>query len=101
MDYITTKPGEDRHISLTGQLTFADNAKFREILNMVEQENLRSLVLDFSKLEFIDSAGLGMLLLLRDACQPRNISIAISSAKGQVEKIFLISKFDQLFSMAS
>lgn len=95
---IASHPHEKR-VTLSGQFTFADNHKFKQIIDALGDEGVKSVSLDFGGVEFIDSAGLGMLLLLRDECQNRNISITISSVKGQVEKIFMISKFDQLFSM--
>jgi anti-anti-sigma factor len=91
--------GDGKHIALSGQLTFADNQKFRKIVELASDSSVRSLEFDVSAMDFIDSAGLGMFLLLRDECLKRNISISIHSAQGQVEKIFTISKFDQLFSM--
>lgn len=86
-------------IGLSGQLTFADHQKFRRIIDEIKGNNLESLRLDFSKVDFIDSAGLGMLLLLRDECQNRHIALALNNAHGQVQKVFTISKFDQLFKL--
>lgn len=101
MEYSMTHHDTTRRITMTGQFTFSDNVAFKQILGLLDDAQLRSLVVDFGKVDFIDSAGLGMLLLLRDECQTRNVGISIAGAKGQVEKIFLISKFDQLFSMVS
>ena len=100
MDYTVINPTGDIQLLLSGQFTFSDNLKFKHILEMLSTPGVSSLTLDFGSIDFIDSAGLGMLLLLRDECQQRNISISIVSAQGQVHKIFLISKFDQLFSMS-
>ena len=86
-------------VKISGQFTFADNQKFKHVIELLSQEGLHGINLDFSQVSFIDSAGLGMLLLLRDQCQNNHISISIQNAKGQVEKVFLISKFDQLFTM--
>ena len=85
---------------LSGQFTFSDNVKFKHLLDLLKDDELRSITLDFGDIDFIDSAGLGMLLLMRDECQKQDISLAIDSAKGQVHKIFLISKFDQLFTIS-
>lgn len=86
-------------VKISGQFTFTDNQKFKHILELSSTAELRSMVLDFSEVTFIDSAGLGMLLLLRDKCQDKHISIAILSPHGQVEKVLMTSKFDQLFSI--
>ena len=99
MDFAIHNNNSNVRIVIRGQFTFTDNQKFKSILEIIDQEGLHSLDLDFSEVSFIDSAGLGMLLLLRDRCQNKHITISINSAHGQVEKVFLISKFDQLFSM--
>ncbi len=99
MEYTTISQPHDTRLVLSGQFTFSDNMKFKQILEMVDSADTRALTLDFAGVDFIDSAGLGMLLLLRDECQLRNVTLAIAGAQGQVKKIFMISKFDQLFAM--
>lgn len=88
-------------VKISGQFTFNDNQRFKHILELADTPALRSFVLDFSTVTFIDSAGLGMLLLLRDKCQDKHISVSIISPHGQVEKVLLISKFDQLFTIGT
>lgn len=98
MDYKAQSEAGIMQVALSGQLTFADNLKFRHVLDLLDDETLSAMIMDFSSLDFIDSAGLGMLLLLRDECQARNVTLTISGAHGQVHKIFAISKFDQIFT---
>lgn len=97
--HISTE-GNSTDIALGGQLTFSDNHKFKQILSSLEVPGLKNMKLNFSMVDFIDSAGLGMLLLLRDECEKRGIDLALESARGQVEKIFGISKFDLLFNLS-
>lgn len=99
MEYTVNNTPSSIQVALKGQLTFSDNSKFKEIIDMLENEKLQSVSLNFREVDFIDSAGLGMLLLLRDQCQERNITVGIQSPVGQVHKIFMISKFDQLFTI--
>ena len=99
MDFNFIKKNNVTYVKLAGQFTFVDHQKFKHILDLIEEQQISRLELDFSEVTFIDSAGLGMMLLLRDNCQNKNIEICVSAATGQVEKIFIISKFDQLFSM--
>lgn len=99
MECTISNHNRELKVQLTGQFTFADNQKFKRILEVLEAAKPESLQMHFESVDFIDSAGLGMLLLLRDQCQNRNISLSIHSARGQVEKIFMISKFDQLFTL--
>jgi anti-anti-sigma factor len=99
VEFSTISHADEKRIALSGQFTFTDNQRFKQIIESLNEPQLKTVVIDFSGVEFIDSAGLGMLLLLRDTCQEKKLSLEIHSAHGQVEKIFMISKFDQLFSM--
>lgn len=99
VDFSLTPIDTGAAISLAGQFTFTDSHKFREMMDEIGKKKPRAVSLDFGKVDFIDSAGLGMLLLMRDFCQEQSIPIAIHGAQGQVRKIFLISRFDQLFSL--
>ncbi len=55
--------------------------------------------MDFTNIEFIDSAGLGMLLLAKDAVEQRQVRLVLRGANGQVAKMFSISEFDKIFSL--
>ena len=101
MDFQVTQQNDQTVISLSGQFTFTDAQRFKSLVNAVLDNHADAVNLDFADVTFIDSAGMGMLLLLRDECQTQNTPITISSAQGQVGKVFMISKFDQLFSMPS
>lgn len=99
MEYRSHITDRNMQIVMQGQFTFSDNIAFREILNEFDSKAIKHLSINFSEVDFIDSAGLGMLLLLRDECEQKEATISLEAATGQVEKIFLVSKFDQLFTL--
>ena len=99
MDYIITRDTQETSIRLIGPFTFSDTLKFKGMIHQLMDKQSHGISIDFSNVTFIDSAGLGMLLLLRSECANRQIALAIHSASGQVERLFMISKFDQLFSL--
>ncbi|MEZ5691502.1 MAG: STAS domain-containing protein [Rickettsiales bacterium] len=86
-------------VKISGQFTFADTQKFKNILDTINNNKINSIKLDISDTTFIDSSSMGMLLLLRDECESRKVSLNLSQPQGQVEKIFRISKFYDLFSI--
>jgi anti-anti-sigma factor len=100
VDYQITQQPSGTAIHISGSFTFNDNPKFKQIVELVEGAPPKLLKLEVSGMSFIDSAGLGMLLLLRDVCEKENIQVQISGAQGQVARIFDISRFDQLFAMS-
>jgi anti-anti-sigma factor len=58
-------------------------------------------VIELNALEYIDSAGLGMLLLAREAAQRHGRGITLAGARDQVARVLAVSKFDQLFLLRS
>ena len=84
---------------LSGQFIFEDHTKFKTILAAAEDKKIHSIILDFTHVDFIDSAGLGMLLLLRDLCDKHKKPLVLRHPQGQVKKVFGISKFEHLFTV--
>jgi anti-anti-sigma factor len=99
MNFSVDDHNNEKHIALSGSFTFADHRIFKQIMAAIGDKDIKAVTLDFSAVEFIDSGALGMLLLLRDECQSRHIPVALQAAQGQVNKVFMIAKFDQIFSM--
>ncbi|WP_070963780.1 STAS domain-containing protein [Vibrio sonorensis] len=55
--------------------------------------------LDMRKVDYIDSAGLGMLLNMHNYLEQDDGMIRITNTMPQVRKILLISRFDKKFSI--
>ncbi len=86
--------------SLTGRLTFNDQQAFRDLLTGMSQSGAKAWVLDLTRLEFIDSAGLGLLLLLRQAAAKEDAQASLRVAPdGQVRKLMDAARFGQMFSI--
>ena len=98
MEYSIINQANAIEIVMAGQFTFNFNQKFKQILTALEREDINTVSVNLRDVEFIDSSGLGMLLLLRDECLKREINISLHNAQGQVQKILTISKFEQIFA---
>ena len=59
-----------------------------------------SYVVNLNKVEYMDSAALGMLLLLREHAGGDAARISITGCRPVVKKTFLIAQFDQLFALS-
>ena len=99
MKSVVTRKKNIAQVALAGQVTFTNSEQFKALLDLPKQDKLSLIEIDFTGVDFIDSSGLGMLLTLRSICQDRQIILSVYGVHGQVEKIFGISKFDQLFSV--
>lgn len=86
---------------LSGKFTFSNTVQFKELLDRVEKEAPPAVEVDLTKISFVDSAALGMLLLLKDAATKHAAPVTLKGANGQVEKLLRMSRFDQIFSIAA
>lgn len=86
-------------IILNGRLTFAENGEFRRVVDALGRDGASAVVFDMAGLDFIDSAGMGMLLVARDQVAARGGRIALRAAAGQVGRMLELAKFADFFTM--
>lgn len=101
VNYDLQEQEQDVTIRLEGRVTYADHAHFRDIINRVRGASAPRVVVDLAGVEFIDSAGLGMLLMMRDTAEAREATVVLRGAQGQVARIIAASKFESLFTLES
>ncbi len=99
MHYTTHSSEGSCEALMQGRFTFTDNETFRQMLDELTKPGISQIILDVAGIDYIDSAALGMFLLLRDAASKKHISVTLKSPQGQVKKIFDVSRFDQLFKI--
>ena len=83
--------------AMSGDFTFADHASFKSLVGHLFEGQESPIIIDLSALEFIDSAGLGMLLLVRDEANKAARKLVLRSPNGQVKRMFGVTKFETLF----
>ena len=86
-------------VFLRGHLTFEGNENFRHIVKKFEHSSHREIIIDINELKFMDSAGLGMLLLLGDCAKSKGGKMKLRKPKGQVERLLTSCQFDRLLSV--
>jgi anti-anti-sigma factor len=81
-------------ITISGRFDFSCHPEFRAAFSSLSAGT--EVIVDFSTTTYIDSAALGMLLLLRDRVgDPRHIRLA--NCKGQPDQVLRIANFHKLF----
>jgi anti-anti-sigma factor len=83
-------------IELSGRFTFTDRDAFETLLKTIESSPHRSLTLNLSRLDFMDSAGLSMLLIVRDEAAKRGKECALASPSGRVAHLLRLAAIDCL-----
>ncbi len=99
MEYTSKTDGTTCELGFSGQFSFSDNATVRKIIEEVTPGNFSRCSIDMNQLQSIDSAGLGMILLINDALQEAGKSLELKGATGQVQKMLEISKFSEIISI--
>ena len=97
MEYEIDKTGEQITIRITGRLTFKEHGKCRELIQALGDMDGEHEIADLTKLEFIDSAGLGLLLRLKESAETanRNLSLRVPN-DGQVHKMLTVAEFEKM-----
>ena len=86
-------------VMILGSFTFSDNIVFRDVITLITSQASRCVHIDVRGLNFIDSSGLGMLLLARDEAKTHNVILTLSEAVGQVQDMFEVAQFNTLFAI--
>lgn len=90
--------GHEVVISVSGRFDYSVQKEFRDAYRDHGAE-CRFRV-DLSGAEYLDSAALGMLLLLRKHAGDNNNNVTLEKAPSDVRKMLAIANFDKLFSIS-
>lgn len=86
-------------VSPVGSLDFNNSTDFeKKILSFIEAGN-NNIVIDFSELNFISSAGLRVLLMTAKKLKASGGKLGLSSLNEQISEVLTISGFTAIFSI--
>ena len=80
----------------TGRLDSANALTFESIVMTHVSNGEKSLIIDFSRLEFISSSGIRVLLIAAKALKAAEGILVLCSMKNHIEEVFRISGFDRI-----
>jgi len=85
-------------ISVFGKFDFLIHREFkRAYMDMLDNTAIHDIEVDMQHLETLDSAALGMLMLLRERAHACNKSVVIAHPSGYVLKLLEVANFDKIF----
>jgi len=94
---------EDRdglvHIALRGELDLSSAAKLQEELRRVEAGSPPVLVLDLTKLVFLDSTGLRCLVTADERAKEGGRRVVIVRGPDPVQRVFSITRLEERLEM--
>jgi anti-sigma B factor antagonist len=91
-------PGETTAvIILDGKFTIEDVLHFRTKTTPLMYKGMKAILLCCSKLEFIDSSGIGSLILLMNTARNLNIDLVLYDMQDAIMKVFKTAFLDKFF----
>ncbi|WP_255991480.1 STAS domain-containing protein [Chitinolyticbacter albus] len=86
------------HIRLDGNFTFEAHRTFKEATTpALDHSAVKQIEVDFADVGYLDSAALGMLLLLNERATGRQVRLI--NVKGTVRSVLEIANFGKLFDI--
>jgi len=91
---------ERARISLSGRFDFSAHRDFRAaIATQIKAADVQAIEIDLGSVDYLDSAALGMLLLVRDQANNARKTVILSNCRGVVQQILDIANFKKLFTI--
>lgn len=84
-------------IVIAGKFTFDRNTEFRVAYKQVPANH--PITVDLSRTDYMDSAGLGMLVRLREHAGSGRTAITLAGANPTIRNILDVANFDRLFTI--
>lgn len=98
MDMIKNYNEKELTIAIEGRI---DTITSQELDNEIQEEfgNFDSLIMDFSNVEYISSAGLRVLIATQKKLKADDIPFVIKNVNDTINEIFRMSGFDKLLKI--
>jgi len=87
-------------IVLNDRLDFSSHGAFRDTYRSLDPSQFE-ITIDFKNTSYIDSAALGMLLVLRERAGGSRARITLKSCRAEVQQIMDITHFEELFKFSA
>jgi len=100
MQHKLHETGEEFVLRMHGKFTHRDYADVLGIADRMVEARTQRFVFDMDQLEFIDSAGIGMMLMILDIGQRHAIEVIIRNAHGATQAVVRNAHLDELFTVA-
>ncbi|MBR9826982.1 MAG: STAS domain-containing protein, partial [Alphaproteobacteria bacterium] len=77
MKYTINHDADECVVSVSGMITFDDHSAMKGMIGELDESEADKVVLDLAQMKAVDSAGIGLLLLLNDNLSNQGRSLAL------------------------
>lgn len=95
-ELVVTVLDEEAVISVVGELDFHSAPRLREEIIKLLNQGILKLIVDLSRLEFVDSSGLGVLVAGLKRIRERNGSLTLRSPSANTSQLLAVSGLNKL-----
>jgi anti-sigma B factor antagonist len=99
MEIQETQKNEVKVFRLSGRLDSNTSPTLEKKINEAIENGVKNMVVDFEKLEYISSAGLGVLLRTHKRLMGQGDGLQLVNVNSHINDIFTYSGFDRLFDI--
>lgn len=86
---------------LKGRLTFRDAELFQELMGEMGAQGVSVVRLDMTELEYVDSFGIGLIVLARDTAEQVGARLELANARGAVDQVMRQIAFDVISTIGT
>ena len=84
---------------LEGEVNISTSPELRKAFEVIIKSNEKKVLIDFSKVAYIDSSGLATLIEMLQRLKKSGGKLSFSNMSEKVKNVFEITKLDKLFSI--
>ena len=84
----TIRDGSTAVVAVNGRLDAVTAPEYEQTVRKLIENGATRVVVDFDKLDYISSAGLGELILTSKLLQEKNGRLCVANARGNVRSVF-------------
>ena len=92
----SSSAGEATVLKFIGRLNFAGGKSFQNSIKAAQAAGAKSITLNLEQVSYIDSAGLGLLMLAQKELSEAGISFSLSHPQERVLKLLDLTKISEL-----
>lgn len=90
----------EKSLQIPERFDFGYHKQFTEqYQSILDSGSVSDIALDFSRVNYLDSSALGMMVLFQKKAKGQNVNVRISGAKDYALEILQIANFDRLFEI--
>lgn len=94
--------GDVARILMKGRFDFHVHRDFKEAYTkLFDIASVRQIEIEMSKLDYLDSSALGMLMLLNERAKSVNKTVVLVNPSGVVSQVLEVANFNRLFNITT